>query len=137
MGFLKEMYIETIQNGDYFIMFFTWLLSLFVVAFFLFVIYSSVDYLWLPTQRGVATIVYKHKIPAYTSTTYITNGHIMTPKINHHSKKYVLTFEIEGGRDYFNVSEEDYEKFTINNSFPVDYSLGRISRDLYIKDIHP
>lgn len=136
MGFLKEMYIETIQNGDYFIAFFTWLLSLFVVAFFLFVLYSSVDYLWLSTKRGTTTIVHKHIIPEYTTTTYVTNGHIMSPITNYHSKKYVLTLEINGKSDYFNTTEVKYEKFMINDSFPADYSLGRLSRDLYIKSIY-
>lgn len=113
------------------------LLLLLVVGFIGYLILMLIDYAWLPTKNGNGFITRKTFTPAHTEThmRYNVALKMSTPTTVFYDDAWVLFIRVGNQEDDFQVTEDAYNNFSVNQKLNVDYSIGRLFNTLYIKRI--
>lgn len=106
-----------------------------IVAVLGWLIYGTLDSVFLPTKVASAVIKGRSYKPAHTSIRMQQCGKTTVPVTVHHPESWEVELEVPDGRhDTIECSSEEYERAAIGKKAAVRYSLGRFSKDLYIKN---
>ncbi len=99
-------------------------------------VYRVIDSWFLPKHSGEGKIVDKEFTPKHTTITWIATGTTTFPLISTDPDDYSLLIERSGKSDWISVDEEFYKSVHEGQTVKIDYVLGRISKDLYIKEVY-
>jgi hypothetical protein len=94
-------------------------------------LYTAVDSWLLPLEENRGKVVGRHFEPAHTDTLIIDG----VPHLIPYGDKWSVLVEVNGNQSFYGVSEEYYHKVTNNEPVLVEYVSGRLSGDMYIKNL--
>ena len=100
-------------------------------------IYVAIDSWFMPRQRRTGKVTGKTFTPAHSTTIYIYNSSTKTsmPHYVHHPDIWEVLVDVQGRGGSLSVSEEFYDTVAEGSMVWVDFVSGRLSGDLYVKDL--
>lgn len=130
----KDIFIDSF-NDDKVIFFISWFLLL--ISFLIIIMGSTyiVDSTGKKILTGYGTIIDKKYTPTMTTTNFIFTGKIWIPTssiIPEHHDLYIAIGDRSGS---IQVYRSYFDSVKINDTVKVLYSEGRISDNIYIKEI--
>ncbi len=106
---------------------------LLIVGLILWGVFIAVDSWFRPRSRKVGRVIDKTFTPAHTEMVYNAALKMMTPQFV--DDDWTVSVEVDGQQDSMSVPEEFYDSLAVGKSVWVDYETGRLSGDLYIKEL--
>ena len=139
--FLYDLLIEPFVSSwsdwvDYLLGVIMWIVFLLVLGLAFLGSFYLLDYCFLTEKEKICKYERKYINEAYVSTTYVISGKATIPVTTYHPREYRAVFELENLKDSYNVGESKYHDLKDGDSFYCKYSIGRISKTLYIKRIY-
>jgi hypothetical protein len=113
-----------------------------VVLFLAFLVIMGLLYLvdtsFLPCKTGYATAVSKTYRPQYTEQTIQYNPalEMALPHTIEHGDRWTLYLKMNGETADIEVTPDFYNKVVLGQDYKISYSVGRLSKDLMIKNIY-
>jgi hypothetical protein len=110
---------------------------LFLIGLVLTGIYYAFDSWFLPNIPAVGYVVSKHFTPAHTTIMMMYNAATKTslPTPIHRPDLWEVEITCNGLTDKVSVSKEQFNKLECKTSVKIEYSTGRISSGMYIKNV--
>jgi hypothetical protein len=138
MDFLKMIFIDIFTKDwiGIFVGVFLWATTILVVGLVLCGVLYLVDSSFLPLHKGYGKVISLNFTPAHTTTTMVHTGKVTLPCITHHPDAWSVTVDLQFGSDSIRVKQQFYETLKINDRVKVGYVHGRISNNIYIKEIY-
>ncbi|WP_077920441.1 hypothetical protein [Spirosoma sp. 209] len=136
--FLYDILIRPFLNGDsfgYFLGVCMWICVLLMLGLLLIGVLYVADNVGMPVKEGKGVVIGKRIAPAHTTTTWVMSGKVLVPVITRHPTVWYLDIQVDAQTDEMHVSEARYNKTPIGKTVQCKYVLGRLSEDLYIREI--
>lgn len=141
LEFLKESLICTFTEAedifDYILGILAWICILGLSFLIIWGLLFLVDYTYRPINEGTGTVISKEFIPEHTETIWVYNAALKMnmPQTTHYSNEWRLWIDVNNLRDDVLVSENYYNSIKVGQQLKLKYSVGRIWKTLYIKEV--
>lgn len=135
LEFLKETLIEPFSDGigGIVIGLLLWILVLSLSGLIIWGTLFTIDYAFRPTYKGTGTIIAKEFIPEHTIWVYNAALKMNSPQqVDDQWKLWIIVDDLQ---DDVSVTPNYFNSVKENQQIQLTYSLGRIWKTLYIKDI--
>lgn len=135
-GFLYDILIEPFNDAGLMGVIIGVLLWIVIIALVLSISYFAlwiIDSSFLPIKEEVGVVTNCYIFPAYTQTTFVTIGSVVSPITTYISESYEVTIEINGLSDNVSLSQSDWLKIKVGDKFLCQYTSGRVLDTIYIK----
>jgi hypothetical protein len=133
--FFYEILVEPFIEKDYFIGILFWCLTILVAAMIFIPTVYFIDSTGGSIKRDNGIVVDKRFIPAHSTTIISMVGKVSVPTTVYHPDSWRITFRTPDGSDSPNVTREFYQSAKEGDRYRVEYSHGRLSDKIYIKNI--
>lgn len=100
-------------------------------------IYWAADSWWRPLETGMGQVKGKEYTPAHTTVSTSYNVALKMPMTTttHHPADWSLTVEVNDQEGSISVEESFYDRINEGRKVHVEFVLGRLSGDLYLRSI--
>jgi hypothetical protein len=111
-----------------------------VIALFVILVavglFFAIDSWFLPESQGEGRVIDKIFIPAHKSVILVYNAatKVSTPTFHSHPDYWEIKVEMNGNNDTVEVSKKQFNKLNKGDTVKVNYSIGRFSSKVYIKE---
>ena len=101
-------------------------------------VYKAIDSWWQPLKVGVGVVRGKNFISAHTQIILIYDANTKTslPHIINCPDRWTVIVEVSGHKGSIDIPENYYNNIIENKQVSVEYVIGRLSGELYIKSIY-
>jgi hypothetical protein len=115
-----------------------WIVVLFVVGIIIYGIVMLIDFAFLPVSEEYGEVVSTVFTPGHTETTltYDASLKMSVPKVVYHPDRWEVNIQVGDKTGSMGLSQEDFLKLHSGQKVWVAYSIGRLLKRLYIKQIN-
>lgn len=133
--FLNYYFSGMFSNGFSLLNILMGVISLFILWLIYKIVYYILDTSFLHIMESSGVVIGKFIRPHHMSLQPIMIGGVCINHTVHGTEDYILFIDINGSTDFFTVLETTYVRIKRGQNINCTYSIGRLSKSLYINNI--
>lgn len=110
-----------------------WIITICLSVALIWGILYVIDASFLQEKSGVGIVTGRHFSAAHTSTHFVHVGKVLVPHTTRHPDTWSICIQINGLKDWVDVSKKIHDSYGVGSSIECTYSNGRIWDSMYIK----